>query len=148
MKTIFDKATREELIARISLLNEINNAQWGSMSVFQMIKHCSLWEEMMLGRKKYKRAFAGYLFGRIALKAVTKDDGPLRKNSPTIPEFKIKESDGDIEIEKNKWIKLIEEYADFSNDALVHPFFGSMTKEQIGYMVYKHTDHHLRQFNG
>jgi len=29
----------------------------------------------------------------------------------------------------------------------MHPFFGKMTKEQVGYLAYKHTDHHLWQFN-
>jgi hypothetical protein len=38
-------------------------------------------------------------------------------------------------------------HAHFSDPGLVHPFFGRMTPEQIGYMLYKHTDHHLRQFN-
>ncbi len=47
-----------------------------------------------------------------------------------------------------KLISLIEEYEDFSNHDFEHWFFGKMTKGQVGYFVYKHTDHHLRQFNG
>ena len=46
-----------------------------------------------------------------------------------------------------KWIALIEGYAQYSNTDFVHAFFGKMTKEQVGIMTYKHTDHHLRQFN-
>jgi Protein of unknown function (DUF1569) len=147
MKTIFDKTTRDELINRINTLNENSTAQWGKMKIYQMLKHCTLWEEMIFGRKKYKRVFIGRLFGKLALKNVLKDENPLRRNSPSIPELKIKENNADIASEKKKWIALIEEYAHFSNPGLVHPFFGKMTKEQIGYFVYKHTDHHLRQFN-
>jgi len=44
-----------------------------------------------------------------------------------------------------KWIGLLSESENYSNPKFVHDFFGKMTKEQIGILVYKHTDHHLRQ---
>jgi hypothetical protein len=146
MKTIFDETTRAELISRINKLSEESAAQWGRMNIYQMVKHCRLWEEMMLGRKRYKRAFIGRLFGKMALKTVLKDESPLRRNTPTLPELRITEN-GAVSGERVKWIALIEEYGHYSSPDLVHPFFGRMTKEQIGYMVYKHIDHHLRQFN-
>ncbi len=148
MKTIFDKTTRDELISRIYLLNEKSTAQWGKMNIYQMLKHCNQWEEMALGKKKYKQTFLGRLFGKMALKDFIKDEAPVKQNLPTVPEFKIKDQSGDIELQKNKWVNLIDEYAQFSNFDFVHPFFGKMNKDQIGYLAYKHTDHHLRQFNG
>jgi len=54
MKTIFDKQTRDELIDRINKLNENSTAQWGKMNVYQMLKHCTLYEEMLLGKKEFK----------------------------------------------------------------------------------------------
>jgi hypothetical protein len=146
MKSVFDKSTRDELIYRISNLNENSRAQWGKMNVYQMVKHCTLWEEMISGKKKYKQVFIGRLFGKMALKSVLKDESPLRRNSPSIPDLIIKEN-GNVLYERAKWITLLEENDRFSNHDFVHPFFGKMTKEQIGYMAYKHTDHHLRQFN-
>jgi hypothetical protein len=148
MKTIFDKTTRDELTNRIISLNEKNTAQWGKMNIFQMLKHCILWEEMALGKKKYKQSFLGRLFGKMALKDFIKDETPFKKNVPTVPTFKIKEQSGDVELQKKKWVSLIDEYAHFSNVDFIHPFFGKMNKEQIGYLAYKHSDHHLRQFNG
>ena len=59
MKTIFDKPTRDELINRINALNENSKAQWGKMSVSQMLKHCVQWEEMILGKRVYKQSFIG-----------------------------------------------------------------------------------------
>ena len=147
MKTIFDKTTRDEVIRRINTLNENSTPQWGKMNIYQMLKHCTLCEEMYLGKKKYKRAFIGRLFGKIGLRNLMKDESPLQRNAPTSIAFKTKENSGDISTEKRKWISLMEEYAQFSNDNFVHWFFGKMTKEQVGYFVYKHTDHHLRQFN-
>lgn len=146
MKTIFDQTTREELLTRIKKLDETNTAQWGKMNIYQMVKHCTLFDEMILGRQKYKQSFIGYLFGKMALKGMIKDERPVKINMPTVNGFKVT-GNGDVTVEKNKWISLVEEYSDFSNYDFVHPFFGKMTTEQIGYLVYKHTDHHLRQFN-
>jgi hypothetical protein len=146
MKTIFDKNTATSLIIRINSLKPQDKVQWGKMDAFQMVRHCILSEEMYLGKKKYERLFIGRLFGKMALNGTLKNVEPMKKNSPTHPDFKITGS-GDFEAERQKWITLLEQYAQFSTTNFVHPFFGKMTKEQIGYYVYKHTDHHLRQFN-
>lgn len=146
MKSIFDKTIREEFIDRVASLNENSKAVWGKMNIYQMIRHCTLWEEMVQGKRQYKRMFIGLLFGKIALRKGLVDDVPLRRNTPTLPELAIKDAGGNIEIQKTEWIAAIRNYENFSNPDFVHVFFGKMTKEQIGYMVYKHIDHHLRQF--
>ena len=146
MTTIYNKATRDELIARIATLNENSKAGWGKMNVYQMVRHCALYEEMMLGKKQFKRVILGYLFGRMALRSLTKDDGPLQKNTPTVPSLLELSTSGDFVAEKNKWIALIEEYGCSVTDSITHPFFGDIKKDQIGPLVYKHADHHLRQF--
>src|SRR5882672_9562304 len=149
MKTVFDPATRHELINRINTIQPENAAQWGRMNVHQMLRHCILWDEMILQNKKFKRPLIGLLLGKMMLRKELKDDRPMRKNNPTVPELIIKETLGDFEGSKIKWISLINEYSQyaFSDLSFVHPFFGKMTKEQIGFHAYKHTDHHLRQFN-
>jgi hypothetical protein len=146
MKTIFDHATTQGLIDRMNRLTPQHHAQWGTMDAYQMLKHCTLGEEMYLGKKVYDRLFIGRLFGKMALGGILKNEDPMKKNQPTHPTFKIKGS-GDFEAERKKWIGLLQEYQHFSNSSFVHPFFGAMNKAQIGIYVYKHTDHHLRQFN-
>ncbi|MHA4810449.1 DinB family protein [Flavitalea flava] len=147
MKTIFDKTTREELIARINQLPVNSKAQWGKMNIYQMLKHCTLYEEMLLGKMSVKRMFLGRIFGKVALKDLIGDANPIKQNLPTIPEIKVKEDKGDISKEKQHWIALIQEHAHSSNTEYIHAFSGIVTKEQSGYLAYKHTDHHLRQFN-
>ncbi|UXP31842.1 DUF1569 domain-containing protein [Reichenbachiella agarivorans] len=145
MKTIIDTNTITELISRINLLQTNSSAQWGKMDAYQMLKHCTLSEEMFHGKNSYKRLFIGMLFGSMALKGILKNDDPIKKNQPTHPAMKISGT-GDFEKEKAKWIKLIQGYESYSSDNFIHPFFGKMTTKQIGHYVYKHTDHHLRQF--
>lgn len=145
MKSISDPKTRNELVARINNLSPDSTAQWGEMTVYQMLKHCRLWEEMVLGKTLYKQAFIGKIFGKMALKGMLKDDSPVKKNMPTVPGFKITD-DGDIATERAKWIALIEEHNHTTHPNFVHPFFGKMSPQQTGQFAYKHTDHHLRQF--
>src|SRR6188508_200641 len=109
MKCILDKETRTEIINRISLINANCTAQWGKMSVGQMVKHVTLCEELYLGKVKFKRVFIGRVFGRLALKRVLNDDRPLQKNSPTAPMLVVSEEIADLEAQKQKWIALINE---------------------------------------
>lgn len=113
-----------------------------------MVKHNTYWNGWILGTEKhtYKQALMGKIFGKMALKAMIKDEKPLDKNVPTSAQFKVKEKDGDIETEKLKWISLTQAYENYGNPGFIHDFFGKMTKEQIGILAYKHSDHHLRQF--
>lgn len=147
MKSIYDKQIREAIIRRIQQLPEDNRAQWGKMTLYQMLKHCSIWEEMILGKRRYKQAFIGWVFGKIALKQVLKDEAPLDRNVPSSHDFIIRDH-GDATAQKAIWIELLRQHEHFAIHDFVHPFFGKMTKEQIGYLAYKHADHHLRQFNG
>lgn len=145
LKTIFDPATRAEVIGRIQVLSPSATAQWGTMNVSQMMKHCSIFEDMMLGKTKYRRALLGYLFGRLALRGAG-NDAPLKQSTPTLSAMKIKDTP-DFAVQKKEWIALIEEYGQHSAQSLAHPFFGKITRDQMGIIAYKHSDHHLRQFN-
>ena len=143
---MLDKATREELIQRINALDDNSKPQWGKMNIYQMLKHCTMWDEMVLKNKKYDRVFLGRIFGRMALKGALKDASPMTRNAPTIPALKVTDN-GDASAQKRQWIAMIDQYGTFSHPIFMHPFFGKMTQEQIGCFAYKHTDHHLRQFN-
>jgi hypothetical protein len=149
MKTIFDEQVRKELIDRISSLHENSARQWGKMTVYQMTKHCTIWDEWVLGvgDQTYKQSFPGMIFGKLALKSEVWADKPMKKGMPAGKLLTVKETGGDVELQKKKWIQRVNDYASFSNTRFVHDFFGRMTKEEIGIFAFKHADHHLRQFN-
>src|SRR5450432_893818 len=102
MKSILDKTTRDEIMARINSLDENSKPEWGKMNVSQMLRHCTKWDEMALGKEKYKQSFLGRLFGKMALKDIMKDE-PMKKNMPTVPSFKVKQNNFDVAAEKKKW---------------------------------------------
>lgn len=146
MKSIYEAATREELINRVNSLSNQHQPLWGKMNAFQMIRHCTLCDDMFQGKILVKRVFIGRLIGRMLLKKALKEDKPFDKNAPTSPLLKAAETSGDIEAQKQEWIERVKAYANYTDPHFVHPFFGPMTKEQFGLFVYKHSDHHLKQF--
>ena len=145
MKSVLDQSTRDELISRIQSIDQDKKARWGKMNLYQMLHHCVLCEELYLGKTKHKRVFMGRIFGKIGLKKILDESKAFRQNAPTSEMFIVKEQSGHIEAEKEKWIDLINEYKTYPGN-YVHWFFGKMTREQVGLFVYKHDDHHLRQF--
>ncbi|MBA3986585.1 MAG: SDR family NAD(P)-dependent oxidoreductase [Flavobacteriales bacterium] len=70
--------------------------------------------------------------------AMIKDEKPFDKNIPTSLQFKVMETNGDLEAEISNWVSLTRAYEDYDNPDFIHDFFGKMTKEQIGILAYKH----------
>jgi len=147
MKTVLDPDVRGELIARIGGLSASDRALWGKMDVGQMVKHCVLSQEWFLQGRRMKGIFLGRLIGRTIFKKVMSSE-LMRKNSPSLIELVFKYAYIDLDREKGLLIVLVKEYEMYAYpaDGFVHPFFGLMTREQIGEFVYKHLHHHLRQF--
>ncbi|HTJ12383.1 MAG TPA: hypothetical protein VL547_10180 [Dinghuibacter sp.] len=141
MKNIDDPFVRAAIISRIESFTPDRQPLWGKMTAPQMLRHCRLWEELALGRTVYPRAFIGRIFGRMAKARFISDDRPLPRNSPTLPGLIVR-SDVDVVAEKAAWITMLCE----PHPAIIHPFFGPLTAEEVAVMSYKHADHHLRQF--
>jgi len=147
MKSIFDTATRAEILNRIDSLNQVTKPAWGQMTVAMMVKHCALCEEYYHGQFPVDRSFLGRLIGKMVIRKMLKDDqSTLQKNAPTSPQFRVNNDIANLELEKEQWKFLIEQYAFFDKEYFTHWFFGKMSKEQLGQFIYKHCDHHLRQF--
>ena len=148
MHTIFDQDTRDVLLQRIDTLEKDSGANWGKMNVYQMIRHCCIWDGWVQGKDNpvYRQGILGKIFGKRVLRSITRDNKPLDKNIPTSKAFIVENKNGDIAQLKTSWKALVADYSHFSNDAFIHDFFGKMTRDQIGILAYKHSDHHLRQF--
>ncbi|RYZ26892.1 MAG: DUF1569 domain-containing protein, partial [Sphingobacteriales bacterium] len=135
METIMNTATRIALSERVQALSDQHMASWGKMNVLQMISHCILFEEMTLGKTKYKQVLLGKLFGKMALRDFMKDK-PIRKNTPTAPELIPVLHNESLDQLKTRWVALLSQYEAFSNHDFIHPFFGKLKAEQIGILAY------------
>jgi hypothetical protein len=89
-----------------------------------------------------KRAFQGFPLKHLLLYVV-----PFPKGTPTAPRLKPVEP-STFEDERAAVLNLLERIGTGPRDGggPAHPLFGSLTWNEWGVVVYKHVDHHLRQF--
>jgi hypothetical protein len=147
MKSLFDKESYEEVVQRMNALTPQSQHLWGKMEVAQMLAHCKEAFRVPLSDHKYPRIFMGVLMGWM-MKSKLYNESPWGKNLPTAPNFLIKD-ERNFDTEKKELTEMITAFhtAGPGNvGKFPHPFFGSFTSDQWGKSMYKHLDHHLRQF--
>jgi hypothetical protein len=149
MKNLFQPNAAEEIERRIAALRPDSHRQWGTMNVAQMVAHCSAGLELASGGRRPPRALAGRLIGWAIKPMVFRDDEPLRRNSPTVEGLVVKD-ERDLEIERKRLLGLISRLVTAGPDGCTrhpHSFFGPLTPDEWAVLMYKHLDHHLRQFD-
>ncbi|NOS56588.1 MAG: DUF1569 domain-containing protein [Cyclobacteriaceae bacterium] len=149
MHTLFDPAVAEKMLQRVESLTPASERQWGKMSVDQMLAHCAKGFEMAIGIIKPKRVLIGRILGPLIRKKYS-DESEFGRNSPTGDELRIT-TPQDFEQEKKKLLKLLRQFSSAGEKGVTnnpHPFFGKLTATEWGIGMYKHLDHHLRQFGG
>ncbi|WFR61702.1 DUF1569 domain-containing protein [Paenibacillus amylolyticus] len=147
MKSIFDTMNAAEIKERMDQLSEKSVPEWGTMQVSQMLAHCSAFHDIPLGNAFPPRGLLGRLIGRFA-KPMFYNDKPLPHNMSTIPTIIIDDQRQFI-AEKEKLEQQINTFQQGASKKFSrhpHPFFGKLTAEQWGKGIYKHLDHHLKQF--
>jgi len=87
--SLFDPADNRALLARLARLAPDAKAQWGRMSVAQMLWHCRQPLLVATGELPLKRGLIGVLFCSLARRSLTKPE-PFGRNLPTAPEFRAK----------------------------------------------------------
>ena len=148
MKNMFDPATAKQVKERFEKLNTDSPRQWGKMSPAQAMAHCSVGVEMALGDFRPPRKLIGRIIGPIIKPMALRDDEPMRRNSPTVAGMVVRD-ERNAEVEKAHLCELIDRLvADGPATCTTHPhsFFGRLTPDEWSILMYKHLDHHLRQF--
>lgn len=145
MKSLLSKDGYAEIKARLEKLTENSERKWGKMTVGQMAWHCQY--PLKLAIENRENNSKGNWFVKTFFKKSLYNDKPWRKNLPTAPQLKAKESK-EFKAEYDKLKSMVDEFAKLNSRVTwyPHPVFGEFTKEQWGQMEYKHLDHHLRQF--
>jgi hypothetical protein len=153
MKDLFDPIQVEETKQRIMLLQPESERRWGSMTLAQTLAHCTSGMQMAMGALAPRRAsFPANIIGPLIKPLVLGDDKPMRRNSPSSPElFSADPRQCDFEGERARLIAAIDSFAARGAAGCSrhpHPFFGPLKPQQWAILMYKHVDHHLRQFGG
>jgi hypothetical protein len=147
LTTLFDAAAPREILARLERLTPASQAQWGRMDVAQMLCHVARslhtptgalvppplhWPVRLLGR-----LMKGHALGAAV----------LARNAPTSIAFKVVDR-REFAAEKAAFVDALRIFTagPHTVTAAAHVFFGPMTAADWGRLMYKHIDHHFRQF--
>jgi len=147
MKNLFEQEGMQDIMSRIHSLQPSAPRQWGKMDVAQMMAHCSATMDMASGRLNPPRALIGRLLGPL-VRPIFTNEKPLSRNSPTDKRLVVVDSRDfarEREILKSK-IREFHECGEAGCTRHPHPFFGPLTPQDWSRGMYKHLDHHLRQF--
>jgi hypothetical protein len=148
MKNLFDVVLANQIKQRIDRLRIDSERQWGKMTVAQAISHCGSGLQMALGEIRPPRALIGRLIGSAIKPKVVGNDEELRRSSGTANELVVS-GERNLDVERVRLCSLIDRFVSGGPPVCTthpHPFFGPLTPVEWAVLMYKHLDHHLRQF--
>jgi hypothetical protein len=148
MKNLFEPSAFDEVKARIGLLRADTTPLWGTMNPAQAMAHCCGSLELALGDMVPPRHFLGRIAGLLIKPMVLGNDKPIRRNSPTIKGLAV-QNKRHLGIERERLYGLIDRFVTAGPSGCTkhpHTYFGRLTSEEWAVLMYKHLDHHLRQF--
>ena len=145
MRTVLEAKWRDELASRLASLDAGRRPRWGRMSATQMLRHLTCAMQMANGEIvcRPKRT----PFSLPGIKHLIILVLPFPRSAPTAPELLPVET-GDWTAELQALEAQVARFLERPADAplATHPLFGGLSRSMWGALVYKHTDHHLRQF--
>lgn len=147
MKNLFERETVDEVIARIDKLQPAAQRQWGKMDVAQMMAHCCGALDMACGQVNPPRMMIGRLIGPL-VKSIYTSEKPFSQGNPTAPTLIVSDQ-RDFQREHEQLKLKIRRFCEGGEAQCTrhpHPFFGSLSPQAWSRGMYKHLDHHLRQF--
>jgi hypothetical protein len=144
MKSVWNKAARENLLHRIDKLTPDTRAKWGKFTAPQMVAHLTEAMRMALGELPVKSR--NTIFRRFPIKQFIIYLAPFPKGAPTAPEL--------LAGTPAEWNAAVQTLKETINRFALgnhqrfpeHPAFGTISRRGWGVLAYKHIDHHLKQF--
>ncbi len=148
MKNLFEAETVEEIKGRLARLQADTPRQWGTMHASQAVEHCARGVELALGDRRPPRKAVSWILGPLLKPVVLGTEQPMRRSTPTV-EGLIVEEGGELETCRTRLCNLIDRFAAAGPAGCTshpHSFFGKLKPQEWAILMYKHLDHHLRQF--
>ena len=149
MQNMFNPEDRAAIERRFKVLQPDSPRQWGKMNPAQMLAHCAAALEAPLGERQEARSIIGRLIAPF-VRSSTFGEQPLPRNTPTDPDCVIVD-EREFLAEQRRLLEKLTRFCDrgpSAADRRMHSFFGALSGQDWGRFVYKHLDHHLRQFGG
>ena len=146
MKTMWDAPCQREIRDRVARLSPEHKGAWGKMSAPEMVCHLGESLKMALGDLPVARKNVPIRYP--PLKQLIVYVVPFPKNVPTAPELLARPPRAwnadvaDLQALVDRFVARGSETTPW----VEHPAFGRLSRRAWGVLVYRHMDHHLRQF--
>ena len=147
MKNISNEADYSVIRNRIQNLSAESTRRWGKMNIEQMLLHCTMQLKLAVSEISSHTQGPSFMrsgFGKwILFSAVPWPKGvatPAEMNA-ALAQFSLT----GIENEKKDLLNYLEK-AKGQPQLMPHPFFGELNRQEWARLIYKHLDHHLKQF--
>lgn len=146
MRNIFLESDFEDIVSRIKLLSPTSTPQWGTMNVAQMLAHANLLFAQALGVSPPEHKVNSLM--RPLLKRLILSPKPFKHGLPTGKDFVMTAQEKDFDRERASILANLEEIRrrGQNTEYLPHAAIGKLKPQEWGWIMWKHTDHHLRQF--
>src|SRR5688572_11779548 len=145
MKSIWNAADRRRLHDRLGALRPDTKRRWGTMTAPQMLAHLADALRMAIGDLPCQPKKVPLRYP--PLKQLIVYWLPWPEGAPTAPEL-ISRIPASWTVEVADLASLLERMSRHPREAAFpeHPAFGRLSRRAWGVLVYRHMDHHLRQF--
>jgi hypothetical protein len=144
-KSLWDPASRNELIERLGRMSPDKAPLWGKMNASQMLAHIG--SSIRMARGEIPVASKKLPIRFTPIKQLIIYWLPFPKGAPTAPELMSRvvtdwnENMSDVRTQIASF-----ETCDRNGTWPEHPAFGSLSASAWGVLGYRHIDHHFRQF--
>ncbi len=147
MKNILKEADYTEIRKRIMALSDASPRQWGHMEMEQMHVHCTTQFKLALGEIFSRTQWSSFMRSGIG-KWILFSNLPWPKGSNTPDKMNVETKNNlltGIEMEKKDLLSYLEKVK-MRDQLKTHSFFGKLNRDKWSRLIYKHIDHHLKQF--
>ncbi|MFN0215197.1 MAG: DUF1569 domain-containing protein [Saprospiraceae bacterium] len=148
MKNLINYTDREAILARIQTLTSQNTRKWGKLTIEEILPHMTDPFRAAMHEKTgtpQKSPLYNSMLGKAMRNFV-----PWPKAAPTDPSFLPgtgMTAPTSFEQDKQTLLLTIHRFANFDRPMAEHSVFGNMNHQAWGRLMWRHLDHHLRQFS-
>lgn len=149
MKNLLNHNDRESLIERIQNLSPESSRRWGSMSARQVVPHMTDPLRVALGDREAQPMPS--LLGKWPFSVAAVWWMPWPKGAPTADEHidgKKGTPPADFERDRQTLLLTVHRFVNYPEKEPLRPspVFGPLSRKAWGRLMWRHIDHHLRQF--
>jgi hypothetical protein len=149
MQTLFNQDNRTALLTRLSHLTSESQPLWGRMTAGEVVCHLADPFRVALREKKVRDLSGPLRIPGVAHAVVWVVPWP--KGAPTSPAYlpgKGMTNPTEFDRDKRDLVTLVDRFATLPPNAQIprNPVFGEIGRGGWGRLMWRHLDHHLRQF--